>query len=701
MWFQFIISFALEALFLFAPGYLAARALRLAHPLALGIAPAVSCGMLEVWTFIAWKAGIWANWAVVGLPVLVFALAAFAVGEIASRALGKGGMRIGGDCLPERRTLAVSLAAFAGAGLVICTLIFVKNLDGAASFFQAYDNLSHMMRIRSFVDTGVFSPMGVDLNYNLENPPLGDHDTGFYPSSWHCLAAIAASDLHVPVTLAINATNALFMALVAPISAWSLLAVALRGRTIAICAALPLAFASFPWGMITYGPLYPNMAAFAMVLGAAACYMAIFQSRASAPVRALCAAAFLACLAGLGLSHPNAVFTLAIILVPYTCARVLDLPCFIREDGGRGKLRFAACAGLFALAVGIWALALNSPFMSSVVNFTWPSFANAGQAALRLVTLALRDAPAQYLLALLVAMGTASALRQRTNRWMIASLAIAAAMYLVNVSSEGPLKMWLTGFWYQDSYRICGVLSLVALPLACLGLLAITDAVKALLASPRKPAHTPGRARHGDRTRTLNVPAVLTGLIAAMIAVVLFHPAYYLPGNRMIDTAFGYTRYLISFENNASRSDDVLGAEERAFLDKAAGMMEPGAVILNHPYDGSAMAAPVLDLNVYWRFWGGYHQSIDNEASRTLRFGADRMAEDEHVKAALRESGAQYLLMLDQGTLAKERYMRHTVSYHPEDWTGLEAIDDQTPGLELLLGEGDMRLYRITATEGE
>ena len=71
------------------------------------------------------------------------------------------------------------------------------------------------------------------------------------------------------------------------------------------------------------------------------------------------------------------------------------------------------------------------------------------------------------------------------------------------------------------------------------------------------------------------------------------------------------------------------------------------------------------------------------------------------MKAALRESGAQYLLMLDQGTLAKERYMRHTVSYHPEDWTGLEAIDDQTPGLELLLGEGDMRLYRITATEGE
>lgn len=701
MWFQFIISFALEALFLFAPGYLAARALRLARPLALGVAPAISCGMLEIWTFAAWKAGIWANWAIVGLPVLALALAAFIASELVTRALGRNGMRIGGDCLPARRTLAVSLAAFAGAGVVICTIIFVKNLDGAASFFQAYDNLSHMMRIRSFVDTGVFSPIGVDLNFNLENPPFGDHETGFYPSSWHCLAAIAVSALDVPITLAINATNALFVALVAPVSAWLLLAVALRGRAIAICAALPLAFASFPWGMVTYGPLYPNMAAFAMVLGTAACYMAIFQSRESARRRALAVMAFLACLAGLGLSHPNAVFTLAVILVPYTCSQVLDLPCFIREDGGKSKLRFAACAGLFALAVALWALALESPFMSAVVRFTWPPFASAGQAAGRLVTLALRDAPAQIVLALLVATGIASTLRQRKNRWMIASLAIAAAMYLVNASSEGPLKMWLTGFWYQDSYRICGVLSLAALPLACLGLLAVADTVKARIGSTRHPVHARTHTRRSVRTRTLAAPSIASGLVATAVAVVLFHPAYYLPEDRMIDTAFGYMRYLIGFENNASRSDDVLGAEERAFLDKVAGTVEPGAVILNHPYDGSALAAPILDLNVYWRFWGGYKDHQDGQTSQTLRFGADRMADDERVKAALRESGARYLLLLDQGTLAKERFMRHTVSYHPEDWTGLEAVNDQTPGLELLLSEGDMRLYRITATEGE
>lgn len=693
MWFQFIISFAFEAVFLFVPGYLLARALRLARPLALGIAPAISCCLLEVWAFAAWKAGIWGDWATIGLPVLAFALAAFLAAWLAARALKRQKAPIGSECLPETRTWAASLAAFAGAGIVICGLIFVKNLDGADSFFQAFDNLSHMMRIRSYVDTGVFSPIGVDMNFNLENPPFGDHETGFYPSSWHCLAALAVSAFDVPVSLAVNATNALFMALVTPISAWSALCILLRGRSIVPCAVLPLAFAAFPWGMAVYGPLYPNMAAFSMMLASAACYMALFESSASIRRQIPLAIAFLLCLSGLALSHPNAVFGLAVILVPYTCAKTLSLPCFVLEDGSRSKLRWLAGACVIIAAAAAWAFALNTSFMAPIVKFTWPSFASLPEALARLATLALRDAPAQIVLAALVIAGIGVSVRRKRHRWLIASFAIVAVMYVVNVSAEGNLKMWLTGFWYQDSYRVSALLSIVALPLACLGLSAIADAIKARAGSPGRTA------RSGQRG--IRIPQIAAGALSVLLAAIIFHPAYYLPGDRMIDTAFGYTRYLISFENNASRSDDVLGAEERAFLDKVCDIVEPGSVILNHPYDGSAFAAANWDLNVYWRFWGGYKDRQDGQTSQTLRFEADRMAEDETVAEAVRESGARYVLLLDQGTLSKERYMRHTVSYHPEDWTGIEAIDGKTPGLELLLSEGDMRLYRITATEGE
>lgn len=31
----------------------------------------------------------------------------------------------------------------------------------------------------------------------------------------------------------------------------------------------------------------------------------------------------------------------------------------------------------------------------------------------------------------------------------------------------------------------------------------------------------------------------------------------------------------------------------------------------------------------------------------------------------------------------------------PDTWSGVYAIKDDTPGFELLLSEGDMRLYRI------
>ena len=41
------------------------------------------------------------------------------------------------------------------------------------------------------------------------------------------------------------------------------------------------------------------------------------------------------------------------------------------------------------------------------------------------------------------------------------------------------------------------------------------------------------------------------------------------------------------------------------------------------------------------------------------------------------------------------RKNRYLFSYYPDQWTGIDAINDQTPGFEVVLSEGDMRLYRI------
>lgn len=33
--------------------------------------------------------------------------------------------------------------------------------------------------------------------------------------------------------------------------------------------------------------------------------------------------------------------------------------------------------------------------------------------------------------------------------------------------------------------------------------------------------------------------------------------------------------------------------------------------------------------------------------------------------------------------------------YKPEDWAGIESVTDETPGFEVVLADGDMRLYKI------
>ena len=39
----------------------------------------------------------------------------------------------------------------------------------------------------------------------------------------------------------------------------------------------------------------------------------------------------------------------------------------------------------------------------------------------------------------------------------------------------------------------------------------------------------------------------------------------------------------------------------------------------------------------------------------------------------------------------------HFIAYEPDKWAGVAAVGDDTPGLEVVLSEGDMRLYRVTA----
>ena len=116
-----------------------------------------------------------------------------------------------------------------------------------------------------------------------------------------------------------------------------------------------------------------------------------------------------------------------------------------------------------------------------------------------------------------------------------------------------------------------------------------------------------------------------------------------------------------------------------------------------------------------------------------MRERLDEFATNEDVRSAVREMGAQYLLQLDNPAYTdyplglqepaidpgkqdyendpdKENRPRdlndyrvaggddtfyNIITYHPDEWAGIDSVNDETPGFEIVLSQGDMRLYRI------
>lgn len=79
-----------------------------------------------------------------------------------------------------------------------------------------------------------------------------------------------------------------------------------------------------------------------------------------------------------------------------------------------------------------------------------------------------------------------------------------------------------------------------------------------------------------------------------------------------------------------------------------------------------------------------------------LRESLAEVTENVDVQNAVHSLGAQYLLVLDLEGHADNR-RRYLPSYSPDQWSGIDAVNDATPGFEVLMSEGDMRLYRIVA----
>ena len=187
------------------------------------------------------------------------------------------------------------------------------------------------------------------------------------------------------------------------------------------------------------------------------------------------------------------------------------------------------------------------------------------------------------------------------------------------------------------------------------------------------------------------------GALATLLATSLFaNPIVVKMGDLTIQAGLPAMRQQVE---DLYSWDSVYTAEERAFVKQAMQMMEDGTLAANKPADGTAWCYGTDGMPTLFRRTNNSNggNSFPSQDTAAIRMGLADVASDDGVRRALENTGTRYVIMLDDPSGNDPTL--DTTRYDPDSWKGFDAVTPETPGFELLLSEGDMRFYRITALD--
>ena len=672
-WIGSLAGAAVLMVFLFLPGFLAMTKTRLPKAMSLAVAPLLSAAFYIVLAIVYEKLGVTCTWWLLVIPGMAVAVL---IAAVAGRRASSAPSRV--LLVSTRGDLAI-LAMYIGWAVLVVVALFVRSLDGPGAFIQVYDNVFHLSVLQRFVEGGDWSILAVSA-YDPDRINPIEVTQGFYPAGWHLMGAMVADCLGLSVPQAANVVNGVLMAVAFPASMFLLMAVLFpkNPAVVKVGAFLVLVFGAFPWFFVMWGPLFANLASFSLVPALAAVFIwtvrALLGKRPSLPGVVL----FLAGGIAVACCQPNGIFTTAVFLIPF-CVGTTYCTCTQKGLGSFKSLAFAAGCAVIILA--IWCVAFNLPALHDVIWYDRGVGCSKAQALVNVLTLSFGAftggaLSAQLALALAVFGGIALLLFKGRQWWLLGSYALMALIYIASASCDGFIQHFLAGFWYADPPRVSAGMVLCVVPIAAVF-------VTWLIARVRVVA-----LNRFDRRRAEALAGAFVGLV---FLVAVYLPGFYLSGIGLVNTAFGDVANALRY--HYALFDRPLDADEEAFVEEVEELVGEDELIINQPFDGSAFASSVSGLNLYYRSIDSHGGLTEMDQSRALRLNLKDIATDDNVKEAIEEVGASYVLVLDYNE--PEISSPHVYPPNVEEWAGIDGVRDDTPGFEVVLSEGDMRLYKI------
>lgn len=656
MWLPVLPQILLSALLLLAPGLAVSLALRFRSFDALSLSPALSVGILVLTSTLTPFLGVGFGPVPVALVTVILAAVGFWAGrKRPARETATGGGPSGAW------TRATPFAAFAVASALIAWRT-IQVIGSPESFSQTYDAVFHLNAVRFALDTGQASSLTIGAMTG----------GGFYPAGWNAVAMFVASVTGAGVPVAVNITSIVLASVFWPLSCL-LMTTWVTGRRSAATLAAGVACASlgaFPLLMMDFGVLYPNLLAISVLPASIALAARITGAAATTQRPGLpTVLALLLSLTGLVVSHPTTFMAWLVWTLPMVGLCTYRLAPELWKDRAANRRRFnlqvTGAAGYCIGFLALW-IFLRPPEEASF----WGPYHTVPQAVGEALLVSPMGLAPAWLVAPLVLLGLWACFRSPGRHgWVAAAFFIFAGLYVVVSGFPiSPLRNFLAGVWYNDSYRLAALLPVGAVLLVAVGVSWAGGWADA--GRWREPVQKfLGRAPAAAPKRSPRLAAV-SG-IAVMSAIALGQQ-----GGLQQEVAQASRQYSISDDS------PLVSADELAVIRRLERTVPAGSTLLGNPYTGAALSYALGDRKAAQLHILSYVSPELQEIYDDLGV----VASDPEVCAAVKDENAYYAL--DFGS--KE--------VHGGDHTppGLKHLD-RNPGVELIDSQGEAKLYRITA----
>jgi len=474
----------------------------------------------------------------------------------------------------RRGFLVISLTWLAAATAV--SAVVLSGLPGFDHISQTYDNVFHLSAVASILQDGDASSL--TLRTIIET----DRTFAFYPSSWHSVVALVAQLTGTGIAVAANATWLAVVALVwLPGVAWLAQVCLHRYPSATVAAvALPLgaAFGWMPYGLLTWGTLYPTFLATALLPVCVAIPVAtwIRLRNAHSPARVIVAGAATLAVALLALAsaQPRVLASwLVIIAIPAFGVAIASLMRLWRR-GGRSRRRMlwlvATGVALGLVVAGVLFLYLvtrlglfdrpleerlggpQAQATQSVVAGLWQVLSVSTPTGVAGDI----TAPA-LLLGAVVIVGAVFAIRSRGLRWVVYAYALVGTLYALAAGSDDVVSKLLTAIWYKDRYRLSATLAVLGVVLATYGVLVLAGWLRRKATSP--DPLTPHSGLSASLAWIVTVVSAATLSISGMAAAIatVFALPDGPPGAAVVSSA--QIEFMASLDEYVPKGERVLG----------------------------------------------------------------------------------------------------------------------------------------------